>query len=169
MSLYTAVSLGSRWEDWLVSQNHFYINQKAAGDAFQKREGSPAVFVYRLYCGLWVVLIYDDFLSASKVFPQGRHKNVHIDWLCDMVVHPGIQCRLSVLGKGVCRHRDNGDIRLLGVAHPSYHSCRIVAVHHGHLDIHKDDLIRSVCRLFQHIHTFHAVFCAVYRAAFLLQ
>ena len=47
--------------------------------------------------------------------------------------------------------------------------CRIVAVHHRHLDVHKDQLIRSVRRFFQHIHTFHAVFGAVYRAAFFLQ
>lgn len=72
MSLYTAVSLGSRWEDWLVSQNHFYINQKAAGDAFQKREDSPAVFVYRLYCGLWVVLIYGN-LYTTTFCPHQRY------------------------------------------------------------------------------------------------
>lgn len=28
------------------------------------------------------VLLY-SFLSASKVFPDGRHKDIHIDRLCD--------------------------------------------------------------------------------------
>ena len=65
--------------------------------------------------GLWGVLIYGTPLLASKVFPQSRYKNAHIDWLCDMVVHSGFQCHLSVLGEGICRHCDDGDIRLLGM------------------------------------------------------
>ena len=120
-------------------------------------------------CSLLVVFMCDSFLSASKVFPQSRHKNIHIDRLCDMIVHSGIQCHLSIFGKGICRHSDDGDICFLGVVQPTYFSCRIVAVHHRHLDVHKDQLIRSVHSFFQHIHTFHSVFCAVYRTAFFLQ
>ena len=41
MSLYTAVSLGSRWEDWLVSQNHCYINQKSRRGCFPKTGRLP--------------------------------------------------------------------------------------------------------------------------------
>ena len=110
-----------------------------------------------------------NFLSASKVFLDGRHKDIHIDRLCDMIVHSDIQCCLFIFGKSICRHGDDRDARLLGVIHPPYLLCRIVAVHHRHLDIHKDHLIRSVRSLFQHIHTFHAVFGAVYRAALFLQ
>ena len=72
MSLYTAVSLGSRWEDWLVSQNHCYINQKAAGDAFQKREGSPAVFVY-----IGCIAVYGSFLYTAT-FIRIRQPSVRI-------------------------------------------------------------------------------------------
>ena len=57
----------------------------------------------------------------------------------------------------------------MGIVQPTYFSCRIVAVHHRHLDVHKDQLIRSVRSFFQHIHTFHTIFCAVYRTAFFLQ
>ena len=53
----------------LPGEDCCYINEKAAEDAPQKREGSPAVFVYRLFRGLWVVLIYGNLLPASKVFP----------------------------------------------------------------------------------------------------
>ena len=35
-------------------------------------------------------VLLHSFLSASKVFPDGRHKDIHIDRLCNMVVHPGI-------------------------------------------------------------------------------
>ena len=52
-------------------------------------------------CSLLVVFMCDSFLSASKVFPQSRHKNIHIDRLCDMVVHSGIQCHLSIFGKSI--------------------------------------------------------------------
>ena len=86
-----------------------------------------------------------------------------------MVVHPGIQCRLPIFGKGICSHGDDGNIRFLGVFHSPDLLCCIVAVHHRHLDVHKDQLIGSVRSFFQHIHTFHAVFGAVYRAALFLQ
>ena len=84
-----------------------------------------------------VVFKCDSFLSASEIFLDGRHKDIHIDRFCDMVIHPGIQCRLFIFGEGVCRHGDDRDARLLGVIHPPYLLCRIVAVHHRHLDIHE--------------------------------
>lgn len=86
-----------------------------------------------------------------------------------MVVHPGIPCRLPIFGKGICSHGNDGDVRFLGVVHPPNLFCCIAGVHHRHLDIHQDQLIRSVRSFFQHIHTFHAVFGTVYRAALFLQ
>ena len=95
-------------------QQQLYKRKKSAEDAFPKREGSPAVFVYRLYRGLWVVLIYGNLLSASKVFPQGRHKNAHIDWLCDMVVHSGVQRHLFIFGKAFAVIATMGIFAFLG-------------------------------------------------------
>ena len=50
----------------LPGEDRRYINEKAAEDASQKREGSPAVFVYRLFRGLWVVLIYGNLLPHQR-------------------------------------------------------------------------------------------------------
>ena len=76
-------------EEWLVKQDRCYINLRSEN-----------------------VLLH-SFLSASKVFLDGRHKDIHIDRLCDMVVHPGIQCRLFIFGEGICSHSDDGDACLL--------------------------------------------------------
>ena len=93
-----------RYWDWTAG----YTYKKAAEDIFPKWEKSSAVFVYRLYGGLLVVFMCDSCLSASKVFPDGRHKDIHIDRLCNMVVHPGIQCCLFIFGEGICSHSDDG-------------------------------------------------------------
>ena len=65
-------------------------------------------------------VLMQNFLSASKVFLDGRHKDIHIDRLCDMIVHSDIQCCLFIFGKSICRHGDDRDARLLGVIHPPY-------------------------------------------------
>ena len=50
-------------------------------------------------------------------------KLLKVNRLGDVVVHSGIERLGNVFGEGVCRHGNDGDVRLLGVIHPPYQWC----------------------------------------------
>ena len=71
----------------------------------------------------------------------------NIQRLCNMAVHTGLQCILTVFLKGICRHCKDGDASLCGIRQCTNLPRCLVAVHVGHLDVHEDQVILSVCRL----------------------
>ena len=58
-----------------------------------------------------------------------------------MAVHAGLQRRLTVLRKGVGRHGQNGDMGQLGVRQGADAPRGLIAVHPGHLHVHKDQVV----------------------------
>ena len=78
-----------------------------------------------------------------------------------MVIHADRQRLFAVLGKGVRRHRDDRDVRLLRVAEPAYHLGRRVAVLYRHLNVHQNERIVPRRRFVQLFRAVHAVFRAV--------
>ena len=77
-----------------------------------------------------------------------------------MSVHSGIKTFGHILGKGVCRHRDNRKscrIRIFQL--PDFAGC-LKSVHNRHLNIHEDDIKLSRLDVFQHIDCDFSVFGA---------
>ncbi len=60
------------------------------------------------------------------------------DGLGQVVIHAGFHAVFDILGKGVGGHGDDGNGFGLGMAAGTYGPGGIVAVHHGHLNIHED-------------------------------
>ena len=90
-----------------------------------------------------------------------RYQFIHVNRLRHMVIHADRQRLFAVLGKGVRRHRDNRDVRLLRVAEPAYHLGRRVAVLYRHLNVHQNERIVPCRRFVQLFRAVHAVFRAV--------
>ncbi len=71
---------------------------------------------------------------------QRGHELLGPDRLRDVVVHPGREARLAILGQRVRRHRD--DVRT-GLLRPALANLarRVEAVELRHLDVHEDDVV----------------------------
>ena len=80
-------------------------------------------------------------LSVSAFYQELLHdleELGHIDGLADVGVHASVEGLALVLVKGIGRHSDDGDIRVLGKGQVADFAGCLVAIHHGHLDIHQD-------------------------------
>ena len=100
-------------------------------------------------------------LSPLDIPRDKRYEFIHVNRLRHMVIHADRQRLFAVLGKGVRRHRDNRDVRLLRVAEPAYHLGRRVAVLYRHLNVHQNERIVPRRRFVQLFRAVHAVFRAV--------
>ena len=72
------------------------------------------------------------FQYVCKDLQQVRN----IQRLCNVAVHPGFQCILTVFFKGICRHCKDGDASLCSIRQGTDLPRCLVAVHPGHLDVH---------------------------------
>ena len=84
-----------------------------------------------------------------------------------MIVHAYLQRPLTVLGKGVGRDGDDGDIGPPRVFQPPDLPGGLVAVQHRHLHIHEDGVIHPRRSLLQHFQTAGTVFRPIHQQALL--
>src|ERR1019366_3091931 len=74
------------------------------------------------------------------------HEFGRSNWFADVAVHSGRQAAVSIASHGVGRHGDDGSATVAWVAPfggflaPANLSDSLKAIHHGHLDIHEDDV-----------------------------
>lgn len=71
---------------------------------------------------------------------------IKVDGFAEVVVHAGGQAILAVLAGGVGRYRDDDG---LGVFVCADEACSFQAVHFGHLDIHKYEVVAILPELFE--------------------
>ena len=66
-----------------------------------------------------------------------------------MLVHAGVLCQLHVLGKGICRHGNDGHFAP-AAGKGTDRSSGFVTIHDGHLDVHKNEIVPLFWR-FHHL------------------
>ena len=69
-----------------------------------------------------------------------------------MLVHAGPESLLHILRKGIGRHGNDGKLIGIGGMKLPDGPGRLVAVHHRHLDIHKDHIEVAIAAFFQKLH-----------------
>ena len=95
-------------------------------------------------------------LLAHKPLQLANHFP-HIQGLGYMRVHAAGQTFLYILRKSICRHSDNGNIRILS-SRLSDSLCSLIAIHEGHTQIHKDSVVIARLRRLVFFYAESAVF-----------
>ena len=80
---------------------------------------------------------------STKVFANLTLQCNTVQRLGQMTVHTGILCCLDIFGKGICCHCQNGHCPGIRTVQSPYRPGSRLAIHHGHLNIHKKNVIEA--------------------------
>ena len=81
---------------------------------------------------------------SAQILLQQPQQLPHVDGLCDVGVHAALQTPVNVLGEGVGGHGDDGDALGVGAVQGTDGLGSLVAVHHGHTQVHEDGVVGSL-------------------------